>query len=72
MEEKIKNTQKKREGFIIMVLSIFAILSVISVIIVHNKMLKNAQIMGSEIAKSFSTKENTNIYNSELLLNNAS
>ncbi|MGI5894003.1 MAG: ATP-binding protein [Candidatus Merdivicinus sp.] len=64
--------RKKQAIFAIWVLIVFAVLSLVSITLVQNTMLKNADVMGKEITRSFSVSEDANIYAYELLLKNAS
>lgn len=72
MKERIRREKQKRGVFAGVILGVFVVLSLISITLVQNTMLNNADIMGREIVQSFSTSEDANIFAYELLLQNAS
>ncbi|HIY22580.1 MAG TPA: response regulator [Candidatus Flavonifractor merdigallinarum] len=60
-----------RSLFLAVILLIFFLFSLISLHLVRNFICSNTQIMGEEIARSFSVNEDSHLYAYELLLKNA-
>ena len=71
MKEQNTGNKHLRILFISIILSVFLIFSLISIQLVQRTISTNSQVMGQEIAKSFSVSEDANLYAYELLLQNA-
>lgn len=71
MKEQPRSNKHLRILFLSVILSVFLIFSLISIQLVQDTISTNSQVMGQEIARSFSSSEDANLYAYELLLRNA-
>ena len=71
MKEHKRSNKQLRILFLSVILSVFLVFSLISIQLVQRTISTNSQVMGQEIARSFSTSEDANLYAYELLLRNA-
>lgn len=71
MNRAKKKNRQKRGIFMGTMLAVFVLLSAVSISLVQNSMLKNAQVMGDEIVRSFTISEDASLYAYELMLENA-
>lgn len=67
-----KRNRQKRGIFLGAMLAVFVVFSIVSIFLVQRTMLKNAQVMGEEIVRSFTTSEDASLYAYELMIENAS
>ena len=72
MNERIRRSRQQRLRFTAVVVGVFLILSVVSVLVMQRIALRNAQTMGEQVARSFSTGESANMRTYEQLLDSAS
>ena len=72
MNERIRRSRQQRLRFTAVVVGVFLILSVVSVLVMQRIALRNAQTMGEQVARSFSTGESANMRTYGQLLDSAS